>query len=157
MFEQHTNAYYIINNENNDNIQQQQNDNNNNIDLLSITKIIYRIRDYFQDMDRLISLCLGWDIFILYTQILSSIIQGFEILDQYQLKRLISKQDINQNQCTKAVDNYLYLYEDYVMKRLKRAVTTKRNSSFTTNISMNTNNNTILSQYLHLKQQVLQN
>ena len=131
MFEQYSHAYFIMGNgdiidNNNDNYNNNhKNNNNNNYDLLSITQIICRIRDYFEDMNRLISLCMGWDIFILYSQILSSIIQGFEILDQYELKRLISKQDINQTQCTKAVDNYLYLYEDYVMKRLKRTVSTK--------------------------------
>jgi len=148
MFEKHSNAYCVLN--------ANKVANTNNIkDLLGITKVICRIRDYFEDMDRLIALCMGWDVFMLYTAILSAIIQGFEILDQYELKRLISKQDLNQTQCTKAVDNYLYLYEDYVMKRLRRAVSAKRTGSASGTIS--TPNNAALSQYLHLKQQVLQN
>lgn len=148
MFEKHSNAYCVLNGH-------RESANNNIKDLLGITKIICRIRDYFEDMDRLISLCMGWDVFMLYTSILSAIIQGFEILDQYELKRLISRQDLNQTQCSKAVDNYLYLYEDYVMKRLRRAVTVKRAGSASGTIA--TPNNAALSQYLHLKQQVLQN
>ena len=152
MFEKHSNAYYVMNGVGGGN--QMQHKNNNNKDLLAITKIICRIRDYFEDIDRLISLSMGWDVFILYTQILSSLIQGFEVLDQYELKRLISKQDINQMQCTKAVDNYLYLYEDYVMKRLKRAVATKRTGA--AHMPSLPNNGTVCSEYIHLNQQILQ-
>jgi len=155
MFESHCNAYVLC----------ATREGNTNRDLLGITKLICRIRDYLEDMQTLSELKMGWDLFLLYTHVLAAVIEGFDLLDQYELKRTISKHDMSAGHATKTVDNYLFLYEDHVMKRLRRAVSNKsragaqlqQHAQQTTSTSTGVAGGALVSHYLHLGQQVQQN
>jgi len=168
MFESHCNAYCLLDAHVNRNshggrprTQQTERDGNINRDLLGITKLICRIRDYLEDMQRLNELGMGWDLFLLYTHVLAAVIEGFDLLDQYELKRMVSKHDMSAVHATKTVDNYLFLYEDHVMKRLRRAVSNKSRQGAQRaqqgGGASGVAGSALVSHYLHLGQQVQQN
>ena len=141
-------------------------------DLFTIQKLIAKIHDYCNTMKSIVDQNLGWNSFLSYSQLLSTILVGFELLDQLQLKNKFgtvnsvvstshsshtnitnnssnsNNSDVSYNitDCLNSMDSYLYSLEEFVMKRFKRVVV---NPSMETD-SINSSGNYRINEFLHL-------
>jgi hypothetical protein len=141
MFEQQMQMYFvdIQMDHKNSNSNSNSNNTNTNTDMLCVSQLICDIRSYSQQMHGLTNvliLGLGWDAFLMYSHILRLLIRGFDLLEQCEIKRQLTNNmnsnvnmNMNMNLDTKCIDSYLYVFEDLIMRRLKRAVTVRRPST----------------------------